>query len=528
MTEAEAGRRLRALAKEIARHNRLYHDQDAPEISDADYDALVRENNALEAAFPHLIRANSPNAQVGAAPSTALAKVAHARPMLSLENAFADEDVREFVAPRPPLPRASRGRRSRSPPSPRSTGSAARCVTSRARWCSPPPAATARSARTSPPTSAPSPTFRSARRRARGAGGARRGLYVEGRLRGLEQAAGGQRRQDLRQSAQRRRRLAAPEGSGVTAARPLSFLAHGWGEVSRAAGRYAVRSDEAHRAASASRSAICLMRRDAGAVLEHYPAIEAARADLPFDIDGVVYKVDRLDWQERLGFVGRAPRWGLAHKFPAEKAETTLEQIEIQVGRTGKLTPVGRLTPVGVGGVIVSNVTLHNRDEIDRLGLRIGDRVRIQRAGDVIPQVVENLTRDEDRPAFVFPTTARNAAPKPWPRKARSTSAAPADWSARPSGSSGSSISSAAGRWTSRGWAKRPSSNSPTSAGSRSRPTSFASPTTAPNCSAARAGRRKASTPCSPRSRRARASTALACCSASASATSASSLPATS
>ena len=191
---------------------------------------------------------------------------------------------------------------------------------------------------------------------------------------------------------------------GITAARPLRFLAHGWGELSEPLAAMQLAGDEAHRDASAFRSAICSCA--ATRWTRRSPTIarsRQARADLPFDIDGVVYKVGRLDWQERLGQVGRAPRWAIAHKFPAEKAETTLEAIDIQVGRTGKLTPVGRLKPVGVGGVMVANVTLHNRDEIARLGLRIGDRVRIQRAGDVIPQVVENLTRDEPREPYVFP-----------------------------------------------------------------------------------------------------------------------------
>jgi DNA ligase (NAD+) len=189
----------------------------------------------------------------------------------------------------------------------------------------------------------------------------------------------------------------------ITAARPLRFLAHGWGELSEPLA--ATQTETMQRIAGFGIPVSELLQRcdNANQALGHYRAIEHARADLPFDIDGVVYKVDRLDWQERLGFVARAPRWGLAHKFPAEKAETTLEAIDIQVGRTGKLTPVGRLKPVGVGGVMVANVTLHYRDEIERLGLRVGDRVRVQRAGDVIPQVVENLTRDEPRQAFVFP-----------------------------------------------------------------------------------------------------------------------------
>jgi DNA ligase (NAD+) len=193
--------------------------------------------------------------------------------------------------------------------------------------------------------------------------------------------------------------------AAVTASRPLRFYAHGWGEVSALPADTQLGVMQAIADWGLPIADYLERFTDLDGLLAHYRAIEARRADLRFDIDGVVYKVDRLDWQRRLGQVARAPRWALAHKFPAEKAETVLEAIDIQVGRTGKLTPVARLRPVSVGGVTVTNATLHNADEIERLGVRVGDRVRIQRAGDVIPQVLENLTPDEDRPPFVFPTT---------------------------------------------------------------------------------------------------------------------------
>ncbi len=404
MTEGEAKQRLAWLAAEIARHDRLYHDRDEPEISDADYDALVRENAALEAQFPQLARADSPSQRLGAAPTSALAKVAHARPMLSLDNAFSKSEVVEFEA---------RVRRFLSLPADaviamtaepkidglscslryehgvlalaatRGDGTVGEDVTPNARTIG-----------DIPQVISGAPDILEVRGE----------VYMSkadfAALNERQEASGGKIFANPRNAAAGSLRQKDPS---ITAARPLRFLAHGWGEVSEPLGTLQLTAMRKIESFGLPVSDLLKRCENLDELLAHYAAIEACRADLPYDIDGVVYKVGRLDWQDRLGQVARSPRWALAHKFPAEKAETTIEAIDIQVGRTGKLTPVGRLTPVGVGGVIVANVTLHNRDEIARLGLRVGDRVRIQRAGDVIPQVVENLTRDEKRAPYAFP-----------------------------------------------------------------------------------------------------------------------------
>jgi DNA ligase (NAD+) len=406
VTEADAANRLMRLAKEIARHNRLYHDQDAPEISDADYDALVRENAALEAQFPHLVRADSPSRAVGHAPvASGLAKVSHARPMLSLDNGFSGDEVREFVA---------RVRRFLA-----LDGEAAVALTAEPKIdglsCSLRyehgvlvQAATRGDGAVGEDVTANVRTIADVPQTLIGNAPATFEIRGEIYMAKDEFAALNAAQQKAQQKLFANPRNAAAgslrqKDPSVTAARPLRFLAHGWGEVSE----LPADTQSGVLAAIASWgvpvSDLLIRAGDVEEALAHYARIEVARADLPFDIDGVVYKVDRLDWQTRLGFVAKAPRWAIAHKFPAERAQTTLEAIDIQVGRTGKLTPVGRLTPVGVGGVIVSNVTLHNRDEIARLGVRPGDRVVVQRAGDVIPQVVENLTRGEGRPAYAFP-----------------------------------------------------------------------------------------------------------------------------
>ena len=415
-SDSAAADRLAVLAAEIGRHNRLYHTEDAPEISDADYDALMRENAAIEAAFPHLVRADSPSRQIGAAPAGHLAKVAHARPMMSLDNAFSDEEVVEFIgrvrrflrlADDEPIAltaepkidglscslRYEKGRLVQALT--RGDGQIGEDVTANVRTIS------------DIPDDLPESVFgRSDVFEVRGEVYMAKADFMALNARLLAEAdASGK---EARQFANPRNAAAGSlrqKDAGVTKSRPLRFLAWGWGEVSALPAETQGGVMARLREGGFPVSDLFAGPFDLESALAHYRLIEAKRADLPFDIDGVVYKLDRLDWQDRLGFVGRAPRWALAHKFAAERAQTTLERIDIQVGRTGKLTPVARLEPVTVGGVVVTNATLHNADEIARLNVWPGDRIVIQRAGDVIPQIVDNLSRDDSRGAWPFPAT---------------------------------------------------------------------------------------------------------------------------
>ncbi|WP_343520786.1 NAD-dependent DNA ligase LigA [Sphingomonas sp.] len=412
VTEAEAAAELEMLASEIARHNRLYHTDDAPEISDAEYDALMRRNAAIEAAFPGLVRDDSPSKLVGSAPAGHLAKVRHAQAMMSLDNAFSDDEVVEFVlrvrrflklgeedrvalTAEPKIDGLSCSLRYENRKlvlaATRGDGQVGENVT--------PNALTIGDIPTELPADAPD-VFE-----VRGEVYMAKDdfLALNARLLAEAEAAG----KEARQFANPRNAAAGSlrqKDAAVTQSRPLRFLAHGWGETSAVPGATQYEVMKTIERWGFPLHPLFIECVQVEPALAQYRKIEKQRADLPFDIDGVVYKVDRLDWQARLGSVGRAPRWAIAHKFPAERAETTLNAIDIQVGRTGKLTPVARLEPVTVGGVTVTNATLHNADEIERLGVRPGDRVVLQRAGDVIPQIVENLTRDEAREGYTFPT----------------------------------------------------------------------------------------------------------------------------
>ncbi len=408
LTRAEAEAELARLAAEIARHDRLYYVENAPEISDAEYDRLWRRNKAIEERFPELVRPDSPSLRVGAPPSDAFAKVTHRVPMLSLANAFDEDELREFfqrvrrflglgedeaitVVGEPKIDGLSAAAHYRDGRfalgATRGDGQVGEDITANLRTVRDLPL------RLSDPDPPAVVEVRGEVYMTRSdfeALNAERAAAGEPLFANPRNAAAGSLRQ---------------LDSRITAKRKLHFFAYAWGEVS--APFAATHWDALARFRAWGFRVNPLARRCVGEAeaLALYREIAEARPRLDYDIDGVVFKVDRLDWQERLGMVSRAPRWAIAHKFPAEQAVTRLCAIEIQVGRTGALTPVARLDPVAVGGVVVSNATLHNEDEIARKDIRVGDFVVVQRAGDVIPQVVRVVRekRPPDARPFVFP-----------------------------------------------------------------------------------------------------------------------------
>lgn len=403
LTEAEAKAELARLAEAIARADTLYYGEDAPQLSDAEYDALRARNAEIESVFPHLKRADSPSERVGAAPASGFAKARHDTPMLSLENAFSDDDVLEFLARVRRFLGLAEDETLAVTAEPKIDGLSLSLTYENGRLIR---AATRGDGRTGENVTANALTLADIPKTLQGAGWPER-IEIRGEV---YMSLDAFEALNAREAAAGRKTFANPRNAAagslrqldtsVTAARPLGFFAYAWGAASAAFAETQFAA-VGKLADWGFRTNAHFTRHDDGeGLLAAYREIEAARATLGYDIDGVVYKVDRLDWQDRLGVVSRAPRWAIAHKFPAEKATTVLEAIEIQVGRTGSLTPVARLAPATVGGVVVSNATLHNEDEIARLDVRPGDTVRIQRAGDVIPQVLEVVDADRaGRPA---------------------------------------------------------------------------------------------------------------------------------
>lgn len=414
LSEEQAAAELAFLAAEVARHDELYHGKDQPEISDADYDAMKRRNDAIEARFPALVRDDSPSRRVGAAPLATFAPIVHARPMLSLDNTFSDEDVRDFIASvyrfLGRLPDDSIAFTAE----PKIDGLSMSIRYENGRLVN---AATRGDGTTGENVTANILTIAEIPKRLPA------GAPVIAEVRGEVymaksdfQALNAQMAAEGKQTYVNPRNTAAGSlrqlDPTVTASRKLRFFAYAWGEMSE------MPADTQFGMVQALKSwgfpVNPLMKRlfNVDAIIAHYREIGLERPDLDYDIDGVVYKVDQLDLQARLGFRSRSPRWATAHKFPAEQALTTLTAIDIQVGRTGALTPVARLEPVTVGGVVVTNATLHNEDYIRGLGnsgepiregrdIRVGDVVIVQRAGDVIPQIVDIVP--EKRPAEAVP-----------------------------------------------------------------------------------------------------------------------------
>lgn len=398
LSEKAARLELARLAQEIKYHDVLYHDKAQPVISDADYDTLVARNRAIEERFPHLIRKDSPSRRVGARPTGRFAKVRHARPMLSLDNAFSEGEVAEFL---------NRIRRflSLEPDEeialsvePKIDGLSAALRYEQGRLVI---GATRGDGETGEDITRNLLTLADIPERLRGDAPDIAEIRGEVYMSRADFLALNQKQEEAGKPVFANPRNAAA-GSlrqldpGITAARPLRFFAYGWGEMSDLPFDSQWQALQQFEAWGLPINPLAARVSGLDAALALYRDLEAERAHLDYDIDGIVYKIDRLDWQQRLGQVSRSPRWAIAHKFPAEKAQTVVQKIEIQVGRTGALTPVARLAPVSVGGVVVQNATLHNEVEIRRLDIREGDTVVIHRAGDVIPKITEVIK--EKRP----------------------------------------------------------------------------------------------------------------------------------
>jgi DNA ligase (NAD+) len=415
LTEKQAKAEHTRLAEEIAGHDRRYYQEDAPTISDAEYDALRRRYNAIEARFPRLRTADSLTQRVGAAPSARFAKVRHAVPMLSLDNAFADADVVDFVGRIRRFLRLPDDEEIVFSAEPKIDGLS---MSLRYEGGALVTAATRGDGREGEDVTANIRTLKDVPQHLKGkyipaVCEVRGEVYMSKQaflvLNKRQAESGGQVFANPRNSAAGSLRQKDPS---ITASRPLGFFAYAWGEMSELPAESQSGMIRWFERCGFKTNPLTRICRSMSDLLEFYHGIEQERSRLDYDIDGVVYKVDRLDWQERLGFVSRSPRWAIAHKFPAERAITVLNDIEVQVGRTGALTPVGKLEPVGVGGVIVQNVTLHNEDYIKGVGnkgealrdgrdIRIGDTVIVQRAGDVIPQIVDVVI--EKRPKHAEP-----------------------------------------------------------------------------------------------------------------------------
>ncbi|MGB9053280.1 MAG: NAD-dependent DNA ligase LigA [Pseudolabrys sp.] len=403
LTEAQAKAELKRLATEIAAHDKRYYQQDAPSVTDAEYDALRQRNSAIESRFPKLIRPDSPSKRIGAAPTGKFKKVRHAVPMLSLDNAFAEQDVIDFVARIRRFLKLSEDEKLAFSAEPKIDGLS---MSLRYEGGELVTAATRGDGAEGEDVTANIRTLEDVPKKLKGRSmpavcEVRGEIYMTKHaflaLNERQKASGDTIFANPRNSAAGSLRQKDPK---ITASRPLGFFAYAWGEMSTMPADTQSGMIKWFESCGFKTNPLTKLCRSTEELITFHRKIEEGRAELDYDIDGVVYKVDRIGWQERLGFVSRTPRWGIAHKFPAERAMTVLKDIELQVGRTGALTPVGKLDPVGVGGVIVQNVTLHNEDYIKGIGsdgeslrdgrdIRIGDTVVIQRAGDVIPQVVD-------------------------------------------------------------------------------------------------------------------------------------------